>query len=111
MIVAEQAVVAGPHAGAVAVAVAATLRGTVAADEAEVAAAVVGLHTRAVHATLGAHWAAQPRHAVGRGWGAEKGNSAYPSVSPTPTLAKLFPPGREMQRGVGEEALVQVQVR
>lgn len=75
VIVAEQAVVAGPHAGAVAVAVAATLRGTVAADEAEVAAAVVGLHTRAVHATLGAHWAAQPRHAAGRGWGSGQGSS------------------------------------
>ena len=75
VVVAEQAVVAGPHAGAVAVAVAATLRGTVAADEAEVAAAVVGLHTRAVHATLGAHRAAQPRHAGGRGWGSGQGSS------------------------------------
>lgn len=42
---AEQAVVTGPHAGALAVAVAATLRGAVAADKAEVAAAVVRLHT------------------------------------------------------------------
>lgn len=63
----EQAVVAGPHACALAVPVAATLGGAVAAHEAEVAAAVVGLHTRAVHAALGAHGAAQSGHAAGAG--------------------------------------------
>lgn len=65
----EQAVVAGPHARALAVPVAATLSGAVAPHEAKVAAAVVGLHTRAVHAALGAHGAAQSGHAAGAGGG------------------------------------------
>lgn len=44
VVAAEQAVVTGPHAGTLAVAVAAALCGAVAANEAKVAAAVVGLH-------------------------------------------------------------------
>lgn len=61
--------VAGPHASTLAVAVAATLRGAVASDKAKVAAAVVRLHARAIHAALGAHWAAQPRDTAGTGRG------------------------------------------
>lgn len=64
VIAAQKAVVAGPHTGALAVAVAAALRGAVAAHEAEVAAAVVGLYTGAIHTALGTHGAAQPCHAV-----------------------------------------------
>lgn len=44
VVAAEQAVVTGPHAGTLAVAIAATLCGAVAANKAEVAAAVVRLH-------------------------------------------------------------------
>lgn len=45
MVAAQQAMVTGAHTRAFAVAVAATLCGAVAANKAEVAAAVVGLHT------------------------------------------------------------------
>lgn len=45
VVAAKQAVVTGPNAGALAVAVTATLRGAVAANKAKVAAAMVGLHT------------------------------------------------------------------
>lgn len=58
--------VTSPHAGTLAVAVAATLRGTVAAHKAKVAAAVIRLHARTVHTALGTHRATQPRHAAGR---------------------------------------------
>lgn len=62
VVAAEQAVVTGPHACTLTVAVTATLCGAVAANKAEVAAAVVGLHARAIHTTLGAHGTAQACH-------------------------------------------------
>lgn len=90
VVAAEQAVVAGPHAGALAVAVAATLRGTVASDKAKVAAAVVRLHARAIHAALGAHWAAQPRDTAGTGRG--RGRAvAEPTLTSSPLLFHLSP--------------------
>lgn len=64
MVAAEQAVVAGPHPCTLAVAVAATLCGAVAAHEAKVATAVIRFHTRAVHTALRAHGAAKSSHIV-----------------------------------------------
>ena len=102
MIVAEQAVVAGPHAGALAVAVAATLRGAVVADKAEVAAAVVGLHTRAVHAALGAHGAAQPRHAAGVGQESAQGSGPLP---PKGTPSRPHGPHHASEATTGQPTL------
>lgn len=74
VIATEQAVVSCPDTRTLAVPVAATLGGAVAADKAEVAATVVRLHARAVDAALSTHRAAQPCHTAGwdrseAGWG------------------------------------------
>lgn len=63
---AEQAVVSGPYACALTMTIAATLCGAVAAHKAEVAAAVVGFHTGAIHTALSTHRAAYACHAVGQ---------------------------------------------
>lgn len=62
---AQQAVVPGPHACTLTVAVAATLCGAVAADKAKVTSAVIRLHTGAVYTALGTHRAAHASHTVG----------------------------------------------
>lgn len=64
VIPAQQAVVLGPYACTLTVAVAATLCRAVAANKAEVTLAVIGFYTGAIYTALGTHGAAQASHIV-----------------------------------------------
>lgn len=61
---AQQAVIPCSHTGTLTVAVAATLCGAVTANKAKVTAAMIRLHTGAIHTALGTHRAADTSHIV-----------------------------------------------
>lgn len=73
MVSTQQAVIPCADTGTLAVAVAATLCGAVAANKAKVTTAVIRLHTGAVHTALGTHRAADASHTAGTSSGEGRG--------------------------------------